>query len=175
MLDSQVSRSKSLQPSGFHLGSVSEILGFLPLPLHFLYLAAERGGKHDLRAGAKVWNWAPCPRHSWRSLPGEAAGVRGGELASQLLGGSQTRVQVWALPLPGCMGQTTSLSLSCSSIKWGKSGPPAYVVMGGRGAGAQPHPGKNPNTRLNVDSAGSQHAWEPGRQGDRGGQQMAPG
>lgn len=40
-----------------------------------------------MRAGGKVLNWAPRPRHNWRSLPGEAAGVRGGELASQLLGG----------------------------------------------------------------------------------------
>lgn len=31
----------------------------------------------------------------------------------------------------------------------------------------QPHPGKNPNTRLDVDSAGSPHAQEPRRQGDR--------
>ena len=133
MLDSQVSRSKLFQPLGFHLGSVSEILGFLPLPVHLLYQATERGGKHDLRAGGKVPNWAPRPRHNWRSLPGEAAGVRGGELASQLLGGSQTRVQVWALPHSGCMGQTTSLNLSCSSIKWGKSNPTACVCVGGGG------------------------------------------
>lgn len=121
-----------------------------------------------MRAGGKVPNWAPRPRHNWRSLPGEAAGVRGGELASQLLGGSQTRVQVWALPHSGCMGQTTSLNLSCSSIKWGKSNPTACVcVCGGGGCGVQPHPGKNPNTRLDVDSAGSLHAQEPRRQGDR--------
>lgn len=31
----------------------------------------------------------------------------------------------------------------------------------------QPCPGKNPNTRLDVDSAGSPHAQEPRRQGDR--------
>lgn len=37
-------------------------------------------------------------------------------------------------------------------------------MLGGCG---QLHPGKNPNTRLDVDLAVSHHTQEPGRQGNR--------